>query len=103
MLNERARAADNPHLPASGRSEGEEQRPVGFAGVEQGADAVVGEVGKPEGGAFDALERVAVAVAAVRTKAWRRRGDVSGPVMLDIDSTLVEVHSEKRSSPAVPV
>ncbi len=40
-------------LRVSGRGEGVEQCPVGSAGVEQGADAVVGEVSGPEGGAFD--------------------------------------------------
>ena len=35
-------------LRVSGRSEGVEQRPVGLAGVEQGPDPVVGEVGEPE-------------------------------------------------------
>ena len=42
-------------LRVSGWSEGVEQRPVGLSGVEQGADAVVVEVGEPERGAFDAL------------------------------------------------
>ena len=44
-----------PALRVSGRSEGVEQRPVGFPGVEQGSDAVVVEVGEPERGAFDAF------------------------------------------------
>ena len=35
-----------------------EQCPVRFAGVEQGSDAVVVEVGEPEGGAFDAFDQV---------------------------------------------
>ena len=45
-------------LRVSGRSEGVEQRPVGSARVEQGPDAVVGEVGEPERGAFDAFDEV---------------------------------------------
>ena len=47
-----------PALRVSGRSEGVEQCPVGFAGVEQGSDSVVVEVGEPEGGAFDAFDQV---------------------------------------------
>ncbi len=45
-------------LRVSGRSEGVEQRPVGFACVEQDSDAVVVEVGEPEGGAFDVFGEV---------------------------------------------
>ena len=45
-------------LRVLGRSEGFEQCPVGFAGVEQGSDAVVVEVGEPERGAFDAFDQV---------------------------------------------
>ena len=45
-------------LRVSGRSEGLEQCPVRFAGVEQGSDSVVVEVGEPEGGAFDAFDQV---------------------------------------------
>ena len=45
-------------LRVSGRSEGVEQRPVGFACVEQDSDAVVVEVGEPERGAFDAFGEV---------------------------------------------
>ena len=48
----------NVALRVSGRSEGVEEGPVGFAGVEQGPDSVVGEVGEPEGGAFDAFDQV---------------------------------------------
>ena len=40
-------------LRVSGRSEGVEEDPVGFAGVEQGSDPVVGEVGEPERGLSD--------------------------------------------------
>ena len=47
-----------PALRVSGRSEGVEECPVGFAGVEQGSDSVVVEVGEPEGGAFDAFDQV---------------------------------------------
>ena len=42
-------------LRVSGWSEGVEQRPIGFPGVAEGSDSVVGEVGEPERGAFDAL------------------------------------------------
>ena len=45
-------------LRVLGRSEGLEQCPVRFAGVEQGSDAVVVEVGESEGGAFDAFDQV---------------------------------------------
>ena len=45
-------------LRVLGRSEGLEQCPVRFAGVEQGSDAVVVEVGEPERGAFDAFDEV---------------------------------------------
>ena len=45
-------------LRVSGWSEGVEEGPVGFAGVEQGSDAVVVEVGESEGGAFDAFDEV---------------------------------------------
>ena len=42
----------------SGGSEGVEEGPVGFAGVEQGSDPVVVEVGEPEGDAFDPFDQV---------------------------------------------
>ena len=45
-------------LRVSGRGEGVEQRPVGFACVEECADSVVGEVGESERGAFDAFDEV---------------------------------------------
>ena len=45
-------------LRVSGRSEGFEQCPVGFAGIQQGADSVVVEVGEPEGGAFDPFHQI---------------------------------------------
>ena len=41
------------------------------------------------------------AVAGVRGRVWERRGDAGpGPVVLDIDSTLVEVHSENKQNAA---
>ncbi len=40
-------------LRVSGWSEGVEEGPVGFPGVQQGSDPVVVEVGEPERGAFD--------------------------------------------------
>ena len=40
------------------------------------------------------------AVAGVRAGVWERRGDAAGPVVLDIDSTLVEVHSEGKERAA---
>ena len=43
----------NGTLRISAGSDAGEEFPVGFAGVEQGADAVVGEAAEPEGGAFD--------------------------------------------------
>ena len=64
-------------LRVSGRSEGVEEGPVGFAGVEQGPDSVVGEVGEPEGGAFDAFDQVVgasvgalVTLAACQLEIW---------------------------------
>ena len=50
----------------------------------------------------DALGGLWRAVAGVRSGVWERRGDVSGPgpVVLDIDSTLVEVHSENKAGAA---
>ena len=47
-----------PALRESGWSEGVEEGPVGFAGIQQGPDSVVVEVGEPEGGAFDAFDQV---------------------------------------------
>ena len=50
----------------------------------------------PRGGA------VLAAVASVRGAVWERRGDTAGSaaVVLDIDSTLVEVHSENKAGAA---
>ena len=39
-------------------SDGGEEVPVGFAGVEEGSDSVVGEVAEPEGCSFDAFDEV---------------------------------------------
>ncbi|WP_419924313.1 IS1380 family transposase [Candidatus Poriferisocius sp.] len=47
-----------------------------------------------------ATEAVLGAVAGVRAGVWERRGDAAGPVVLDIDSTLVEVHSENKQQAA---
>ena len=52
--------SDKAALRVSGRSEGVEEGPVGFAGVEQGPDPVVGEVGEPESDAFDPLDQTRV-------------------------------------------
>ena len=50
----------------------------------------------------DVMEGLAGAVAGARGAVWERRGDASGsdPVVLDIDSTLVEVHSENKAGAA---
>lgn len=50
----------------------------------------------------DEAAAVCEAVAGVRARVWERRGDTSGsdPVVLDIDSTLVEVHSENKQNAA---
>ena len=50
----------------------------------------------------DVLEGLAGAVAGVRAGVWERRGDMEScvPVVLDIDSTLVEVHSENKAGAA---
>lgn len=53
-----------------------EQRPVGFAGIEQGSDAVVGEVGEPERGAFDAFDEV---VGGVGDSGGVPVGDLGSP------------------------
>ena len=48
------------------------------------------------------VEALLGAVAGVRARVWERRGAVGGPgaVVLDIDSTLVEVHSENKQRAA---
>ncbi|WP_419924740.1 IS1380 family transposase [Candidatus Poriferisocius sp.] len=48
----------------------------------------------------DVVEGLLGAVAGVRAGVWERRGEGSGPVVLDIDSTLVEVHSENKQGAA---
>ncbi len=50
----------------------------------------------------DVVRELWGAVAGVRAGVWERRGDVSGSaaVVLDIDSTLVEVHSENKQNTA---
>ncbi|MCY4433888.1 MAG: IS1380 family transposase [bacterium] len=48
----------------------------------------------------DVVEGLWEAAAGVRAGVWERRGDASGPVVLDIDSTLVEVHSENKQGAA---
>ena len=45
-------------LRISAGSDAVEEGPVGFAGVEEGADAVVGEAAESEGGAFDSFYEV---------------------------------------------
>ena len=46
------------------------------------------------------VEALLGAVAGVRAGVWERHGDAAGPVVLDIDSTLVEVHSENKQQAA---
>ena len=50
----------------------------------------------------DAVRELLGAVASVRGGVWERRGDTAGsdPVVLDIDSTLLEVHSENKAGAA---
>ena len=50
----------------------------------------------------DVVKSLCKAAAGVRSAVWERRGDTesSGPVVLDIDSTLVEVHSENKDRAA---
>ncbi len=48
----------------------------------------------------DVVEALLGAVAGVRAGVWERRGDAPGPVVLDIDSTLVEVCSENKQQAA---
>ncbi len=57
-------------LRESGWSEGVEEGPVGFAGIQQGPDPVVVEVGEPEGGAFDAFGQVVGAYLEGWTLWW---------------------------------
>jgi hypothetical protein len=45
--------------------------------------------------------RIAAAAAAVRAKVWSRPARTStGPVLLDIDATIVEIHSENKAGAA---
>ena len=77
-------------LRVSGRSEGLEQCPVGFAGVEQGSDSVVVEVDESEGGAFDAFDEVVgcfgggglVTRAACQLEIWVRQFQMVRPSRL---------------------
>ena len=50
----------------------------------------------------EAVQSLLAAVASVRGAVWERRGDTAGSagVVLDIDSTLVEVHSENKAGAA---
>ena len=50
----------------------------------------------------EAVRSLLGAVASVRGAVWERRGDTAGSagVVLDIDSTLVEVHSENKAGAA---
>ena len=50
----------------------------------------------------EAVRSLLAAVASVRGAVWERRGDTAGSaaVVLDIDSTLVEVHSENKAGAA---
>ena len=50
----------------------------------------------------EAVRALLGAVASVRGAVWERRGDTAGSaaVVLDIDSTLVEVHSENKAGAA---
>ena len=50
----------------------------------------------------EVVQSLLAAVASVRGAVWERRGDTAGSagVVLDIDSTLVEVHSENKAGAA---
>ena len=50
----------------------------------------------------DAVRSLLEAAAGVRSAVWERRGDAEscGPVVLDIDSTLVEAHSGNKDRAA---
>ena len=65
--------ARNPDLRVLGRSQGFGERPVGFPGIQQGADAVVVEVGEPEGTAFDAFWAALVILALCQFEIWVRQ------------------------------
>ena len=58
-----------PALWLSAESECGEERLVGFAGVEQRADPVVGEAAEPEGGTLDTLQRMIASVGPLVTRA----------------------------------
>ena len=60
-INQALRNTDSVTFPALrilGGSDGVEEGPVGFSGVEQRPDPVVGESSEPEAGAFDASGQV---------------------------------------------
>lgn len=44
--------------------------------------------------------RVAAAVAPLRAKVWSRAATGNGPVVLDVDASLVEIHSENKEHAA---
>ena len=51
----------------------------------------------------DAVDRARRAIAKVRSRVWRRIpsiGNDNGPVILDVDATLVEIHSENKHGAA---
>jgi Transposase DDE domain group 1 len=50
----------------------------------------------------DAVERARRAMAGVRAEVWRRTSatDGDGPVILDVDATIVEIHSENKDGTA---
>ncbi len=48
----------------------------------------------------DVLDGLWEAVAEVREQVWRRANVIGGPVVLDIDATLVEIHSENKAGTA---
>ncbi len=44
----------------------------------------------------EVLDRARHAMATVRSKVWQRAASTAGPVVLDIDASLVEIHSENK-------
>ncbi len=46
------------------------------------------------------LDRLKVAMAETRTRVWARTSATAGPVVLDIDASIVEIHSENKEGTA---
>ena len=98
-----ATPATNSALRISAGSEAVEEGPVGFAGVEERADAVVREAAESEGGAFDSFYEVVDRYLEGLAPWWSRAGGscrrhvadgVGNAVMAPVTEVLGEVFSE---------